>query len=350
MTDAFILMTALPPTKGHLDLINFANNLISPGDLVHVLLVTEPDEPKSAARFSALKAATRGMHQVVVHWIDQEVPQNPEEHPDFWSYWADVLSEYSFQEGDYIVASEPYGVQLAEAAKGVFMPYDLERSIRYTKASRVRADYRIFWEDILPEFRPYLRKTVTIFGAESVGKTTTAEGLSWMLLNSKWYPEWARPYLETVGPEVTEEKMIRIWEGQKALQRSALLDNEVEFRIQDTDLYSTLGYWEMWSPDTVPNELRQDAKWYRSDVYFVLASNIPFEKDPLRYGGDVRESSDQYWIDLCVRENLHYYYITSTEETQRQFDIENILNKLYPGDELKYQRRGEEYQKLDSSK
>jgi hypothetical protein len=68
--------------------------------------------------------------------------------------------------------------------------------------------------------------------------------------NGHFVPEWAREYLETVGPEVTQEKMRDIVEGQYALQKTAANLYNKPFVFQDTDLYSTLGYHRLWGGDS----------------------------------------------------------------------------------------------------
>jgi NadR type nicotinamide-nucleotide adenylyltransferase len=333
-------MTAMPPTVGHLALIQYARSLTTQ---VIVIVNTQPDEPMADERYWSIVEATRHMHNISVQRIHQTLPQEPEGQEGFWDMWGDFLRRFGFWDGDYIVASELYGVRLAQEVNGIFMPYDIERSIRYTKGTLVREDYRAYWYDILPEFRKYLQKRVTIFGAESCGKTTTSRTLAKVMPNTNWYFEWARPYLEAVGAEVTVEKMVRIYSGQEALQRVAREDVSSEFTIFDTDLFSTIGYWEMYSPDSVPPSIYINARELKSDLYIILASNIPFEEDQLRYGGTERESTDQYWIDLCERENLPYEYITNT--ASRVNAVEEVLFNTWPGTELEYQRLGKEYEK-----
>ena len=55
-----------------------------------------------------------------------------------------------------------------------------------------------------------------------------------------------------------------------------------------------------------PKGLVTDATILKSDLYLITQSNIPFEQDPLRYGGDRRESKDEYWIGLCEGYDLNY--------------------------------------------
>lgn len=303
MSRAYVLMTAMPPTKGHLNLIQFAASLAKSAE---VILCTQPDEPFIFERLEAIRDATRGMN-VNLHHMHKKLPQEPEQAVGFWDMWAEFLHMFGIQPGDYIVASELYGVQLAKRLEGVvFMPYDIDRSILWTKATEVRKDPLRFFHEVLPEFQPNLMKTITIFGAESVGKTTLSKSLARTTGVGHYLPEWARPYLETMGPELNTEVMTRIWKGQLALQKQGQLLRDKPFIFQDTDLFSTVGYWKLHEHEfgPVPIKLVDDALEHASSLYIMPLSNIPFEEDPLRYGGTEREADDIWWRELAESYDL----------------------------------------------
>lgn len=335
-------MTAIPPTRGHLDLIQFAHGITR---RVTVIVCTQPGEPYGLGRYHAIQEAVLPYYPPInVVKFHKEIQQEPEGiDKDFWDMWKKILEDHGFREGDYIVSSELYGKKLAEVAGGIFMPYDLDRVINPAKATDIRENPIKHQGWILPDFLPYIQKRITLFGAESVGKTTCARILgSEEMLNAKVYPEWARPYLEAVGPEITHDKMERIWEGQASLQSHAFYQRDSIYSIQDTDLFSTIGYWEMWDSKTVPEGLYSEALEYQSDLYVILSSDVTFTPDLLRYGGDKRETDDQYWIDLCERYNLPYVYITEVED--RPGAIFNTIWEKFPNT-LDYTRVGREYKK-----
>jgi len=279
-------------------------------------------------RYKAIKEAISGQG-VMAMLYNREIEQNPEA-PGFWQTWRDIFYQYGFSEGDYIVASEPYGQRLAEELGGVFMPYDLNRSIDPIKATPVRNDPLTLWRwrDMVPEFRKYVMQRVTIFGAESCGKTTLSQDLA-VEYNSRWLFEWARPYLEAVGAEVTDEKMYAIHKGQLALQQHGRWNvTDAPVLFQDTDLFSTVGYWNLWKPEHNINELILDAADNKSQLYLIAPSNIPFEADPLRYGGHERESADQFWIDLCKSYGLNYRVLTSSDRVGRVKEAGKYIHEL----------------------
>lgn len=326
MTRAFVLMTAMPPTKGHLHLIQFAARLCPEG--VNVIVCTQPGEPYVFERVDSLREAVKGLNVWINH-LHKELPQEPEIAIGFWDMWLDFLLQHGLQKDDVIVASEYYGKKLAQISGTKFMPYDIDRSIYWSKATDVRNHPRENFDEILPAFQRNLQLTVTMFGAESTGKTTLSRALA-KKLNGYFLFEWARPYLETVGIDITDESMTDIWHGQRALQDHAFSDlHDRPFVFQDTDLFSTVGYWDFWKPGETPEKLIEDATFRRSDLYLITRSNIPFEKDPIRYGGDKRESDDQYWIDLCQRYGLKYHVLESSTPADRVSEARAIIEPLY---------------------
>ena len=311
-------MTAMPPTTGHLQLVQFANLL---ADETIVILCTQPEEPFPFERASALKQAVRNhnlKNTTIVHF-HKKIPQNPHS-PGFRQMWKRMLIEFGVTGRDYIVASEAYGQWVADIVGARFYPYDIDRSINHIKASKIRNNPTLYFDKILSEFQPYVRTTVTVFGAESTGKTTLSKQIA-KQLHGLWLNEYARPYLENTINEISVDSMTSIWKGQAALQRNANNVTNSPFVIQDTDLFSTVGYWQFphWQSTigACPEKLVQEATALKSDLYIMTKSNIPFEQDPLRYGGTVREGSDEYWLNVCKDYNLPVIVLESANQEER---------------------------------
>lgn len=328
-------MTAMPPTRGHKRLIDFASKL---GETAEIIVCTQPGEPYPFERVQSLRDATK-LTNANIHHLHKEIPQVPADSETFWHMWKQYLTDFGFIDGDVIVASETYGVKLAEVMGAAFYPYDIEREILPVKATLVREDPQYRFDEILPEFQSALTRTITIFGAESVGKTTLTKRLA-SDLGGHFLFEYARPYLETVSIEISTSSMTSIWKGQKALQEHAADFKDKPFIFQDTDLFSTVGYWDFWKGDT-PEQLVEDAKINRSHLYLILSSEVAFVEDPIRYGGDRRESEDSFWINLCEKHGLHYKVIEGSDYEERyqkarqlaleQFDAVTTLNYLRKG-------------------
>lgn len=312
MRNAVVLMTALLPTTGHADLVAFAAAL--PGTRVWVLVNTRSIEPvPHAERLSALAERFAGVPDVVVVGaVDDDAPQQPGDHRDFWRWWTAAIDRACPAVGgawDYVVASEPYGAELATALGATFVSYDLGRQLNPVTSSAARADPWRHWSAILPVSRRARMVTVTLFGPESVGKTTLASAVADSLAVG-WLPEWARLHLAAVGPGVDEAVMGVIVAGQTAWQATARRRAAHPVLVQDTDLFSTLGYYQIMDL-APPDGLAAQAAGLASDLYLVLPDDIPFVPDPQRYGGHARESSTELWTRLLDEAGQPYQRVPS---------------------------------------
>jgi NadR type nicotinamide-nucleotide adenylyltransferase len=299
-------MTAMPPTTGHAALIDFASR-INDVTRTEVVVCTQPSEPFAMQRAEALMDHFADQPWIDIIHLHEEMEQNASA-PGFWAMWKRILDDLGMTRHDVVVSSESYGQRVADLFGAKFMPYDPERQLNKVKATDVRRYPAANMNLIIPEFQKYLIRTTTVFGAESVGKTTQSKDIA-SIVNGHWRFEYARPYLEMVGKDITAQKMFDIFDGQEALQKQARDLRGKAFVIQDTDLYSTIGYMELWTGEKADPDWYFRARALKSDLYIILTQNIPFEEDPLRYGGDKRESDDQYWIDLCEREGLNYVVV-----------------------------------------
>jgi NadR type nicotinamide-nucleotide adenylyltransferase len=330
----WVLMTSMPPTKGHGNLIRFASEYGRViGQNVKVILCTQPNEPFVRERYLAVSRFANEMSNVKTVWMNDTIEQNPEA-PGFWDMWKNILRKRGAVDGDTYIASEPYGAAVADHMQGRFIPYDPYRELYPCKATTVRHDLEVYWDNIMPNFASELTATVTIFGAESTGKTTLAKKLS-RTVDSHFVFEYARPYLENRINEITVETMTDIWQGQLAVQRCAKFWTPEPWIIQDTDLYSTVGYWQFphWqdSIGSPPVGLLEDAHHTKSDLYLITKSNIPFEPDPLRYGGDVREGSDEYWINIAQKHRLNYKVLESDDINDRHDEAIDAMEEFWYG-------------------
>lgn len=304
MTSNYILMSALPPTTGHADLINFSANQ----GKTTVIAVTREPEPYQTERIQALRETFTNNPTVTIK--NYHLPGLG---PETDEHWYQVLRNYGFQPGDNLVGSEHWCQQFARELSGTWLSYDVDRVIRYTRATEVRQAIYKNWEQILPAFQKKINKRVVLFGAESVGKTTMTRLLNAAVPHSRMTPEYARGYLEGNGSQLTPKKMFDIFRGQESIQRVAYNVNPVPpVLFMDTDLFSTVGYWDFWKPGTTPVELVEAAIELKADYYCLLNSNIPFERNELRYGGNKREKDDDYWRGVLEGYGLNIIDIKST--------------------------------------
>lgn len=335
MKNIIVLMTALIPTTGHTDLINFATNI--PESRIYVLVNGRVFEPvETSLRVESLQKHFQNFSNVIVKGsVVDDAPQNPESMPEgFWEWWRDEINN-NFpevqQDWNYVVASEPYGLNVAESLGADFLPYDIQRELNPTRGTDVRNNIFDNWENIVQEFRKHISLNAVMFGQESVGKTTLSKTVA-QRFNTFSVMEFARPYLEEVGSELSIEKMNNICLGQAGLQKSVQELAKSPINVFDTDLFSTVGYYRIY--DGKETDFCQKlAKELASDVYYVLPDTIPFVEDKLRYGGSVRESDKQFWINILEEFELNYVLVPDGSVQEKTdfitFDIiERFTNKL----------------------
>lgn len=238
----------------------------------------------------------------------------------FFADWVVILRNMLGEDTSLVlVGSEPYCIPLAEGLQVPFIPYDMGRSLNSARGTDVRTSMDQHWEDLLPAMRRQYGTTITMFGQESVGKTVISRELG-LLDEFTMMEEYARPYLEAVGAELNPQKMQTIWWGQASWQALAQEHPRHPILVQDTDLYTTVGYYRLLELP-MPEGLLRDARELRSDLYFILPDEgVPLTPDPLRYGDGVRETSRDYWTLLCTEFDLPYILVPAgTVEEKTQF-------------------------------
>lgn len=126
---------------------------------------------------------------------------------------------------------------------------------------------------------------VTLFGAESSGKTTLANRLA-RHFHTVVAPEYGRTYTEIHGQDAcSKQDMLKIARGHLKLRREAEREaNRILF--EDTDPVLTA----IWS-DTLAGG--RD-KWFDRfkdypDLYLLCEIDLPWVKDGVRYFGDPQE-------------------------------------------------------------
>ena len=329
-----IVMTALVPTIGHQFLVETAAEAMELNfGKLHVVLFDRTFEPiKGALRASAIREQFKHMpHVQVYHHVDDGAPQVDDGTQTFWDYWVNLMTEITgVEKFTHVFASEAYGNKFAEQLGARFMPVDIGREIYPVKGTDVRRNLDERFMDVMPAFKKHLIRRIVMFGAESTGKTTMAQSLACdSFIGGKYLPEWARSYLETFGPEVTDERMEIIAQMQYSVQKSVIANLKYPWVIQDTDLLTTIGYARLYR--TTPNyALEHMFRETKGHLYIVMNGDIPFTKDPLRYGGEARETTDQYWIDLLDEFGCSYYRVKSKGSHHDQYDeIAGVVSKFY---------------------
>lgn len=108
-----VLGKFMPLHKGHMHLIDTAP---LHSQHVTILVCSLSREPiPGSLRYQWVKQTYTS--ERVVHINDDDLPQEPHEHPQFFQIWADIIRKNTRPKVECIFASEPYGKTLGDLMK-----------------------------------------------------------------------------------------------------------------------------------------------------------------------------------------------------------------------------------------
>ncbi len=318
----FVLGKFMPPHAGHVYLCDFGRAYV---DQLTILVCSLPDDPiPGALRFRWMKELFPSAR--VLH-CEEILPQLPEDDPvNFWPVWRAVIARYHPEPIDVVFASEPYGQRLASEVGARFVPVDEARTAFPVTASAIRGDPFANWRFLPAPVRPYYLKRVTLFGAESTGKTTLSAQLA-RHFDTVVAPEYGRFHTEAFGANAsTPEDMRQIVMGHLAgVAAASLRANRV--LIEDTDPVLTA----IWS-DTLAGDRDRWFDAYRDypDLYLFCDIDLPWVRDDVRYFSDPDDR--RRFHEACERElvsrSVNFVRISGPPEQRRARAIEAVEKLL----------------------
>lgn len=280
----------MPPHRGHCYLADFARHYC---DELTILVCTLEREPiDGALRYQWMRRMFPDCN--VVHVTD-DLPQTPDEHPDFWPIWRDVVRRAMPEGTDLVFASEDYGFQLAEVLDAEYVPVDHDREMMPVSGTDVRRDPLGCWEYIPEEVRPHYLKRVCIFGPESTGKSTLAKDLA-AHFDTVYVHEYARPLLDFKNGACDWPDIERIARGQAAAE-DALAPRARRVLFCDTDPLTTT----IWSDvffGKCPAWVEREARRRTYDLYLLTDIDVPWVDDNQRYFPE--DAKRQDFFDRCL--------------------------------------------------
>lgn len=298
MGKSIVIGKFLPYHSGHKQLLEFADYMSSMfhHDLSIIICRKDDDYIPYVDRFSDILKEFR-CHVGCIDYT--QYPEQDE--PGFMDAWVKGITDY-VGDVDVVFAGEDYGLDLANALGAKFIPFP--RNSLPISGTMCRQDIEKYWLDIGVKCRQYLHKQAVIIGPESTGKTTLLSYIrNYMGDTVLCFDEWARHYLNSVGTEVTQEKMSYIVAANMGIEFICFIECKRPYSVLDTDNLTTLGYSRLYNMQT------RMPKFGPSEniKYFIMDDQtVPFVPDAQRYGGNKRETDTKYWIDLCKEFRLNY--------------------------------------------
>ena len=286
----FLLGKFMPPHAGHQYLCDFASAYAESLTILVCSLAREPINGQLRFNWiSELYPAARVLH------LTDDIPQAPEDHPDFWPIWREVIRRLHPEPIDAVFASEPYGLQLAKELGADFVPVDPDRLAFPISGTAIREDPYANWRYLPAPVRAHFARRVCLFGPESTGKTTLAGRLA-ERFDTVCAPEFGRTYTDVFGTECSPDDLSRIAAGQTAaIAAAARAANRL--LITDTDAVLTAVWSDMLTGQRPP-ELAGSLPL--CDLYLLCDIDALWVDDGTRYfpGDQVRRDL----MEQCVAE------------------------------------------------
>jgi HTH-type transcriptional regulator, transcriptional repressor of NAD biosynthesis genes len=319
MTRGLVLGKFLPYHTGHAHLIRAARAEVD--ELVVLVCSVERESIPGALRFRWVRDSHPDCR--VVH-VAEEVPQAPEDDPEFWPIWTGLIARHAGAV-DIVFTSEGYGDELARRIGARHVSVDQPRLTVPASGSAIRAEPLRHWEFIPPAVRPHYAQRVALLGTESTGKTTMAERLA-KRFETVMVGELGRPYCETrpaMSLELVDFEAIAwgqaTWEDDAAVNANRVL-------ICDTELHTT-ATWSDLVVGTRPEWLTAAARARHYDLVLLLDDDVPWIADGTRVLRDRRvEHTRRLRAELDAAGRR--YTVLSGEFAERGREAERLVGAL----------------------
>lgn len=272
-----VLGKFLPYHAGHAHLIREARRQV---DELVVLVCSIQREPiPGGLRYQWVRQSHPDC--TVVH-VSEELPQAPEEHPDFWAIWRDVIARHTGHI-DRVFTSESYGDELARHLGAEHLPVDPQRIAFPVSGTAVRNAPIENWKFVPSVVRPWLARRIAIVGPESSGKTTLASQLA-AHFDTVWVPEFGREYSEHSDPRSFRQSDFEAIAWGQATLEDRLAAESNGLLVCDTELHTTCT-WSELILGTCPEWLRAAAAARHYLAFLFLDDDLPWIDDGTRVLG-----------------------------------------------------------------
>ena len=299
MTRGFFLGKFLPPHNGHLFVCGEA---LAQVDQLTVLVCSHDAEPIDGhLRAGWMRQCLPQKAAHVVH-MHRDIPQEPNEHPDFWRIWQQAIAEHHPEPIDVVFGSETYVHKLAQVLNAAPVVVDLERRSVPVSGTKIREAPHRHWGHIPLPVRPYFQKRVTLVGPESTGKSTLAQRLA-DHFKTKVIPEYGREYDAQFkqGAGWGDDDFLKITDGHRA-SAAAIAPQAGPIVVEDTNLLQTVVWSQALLQDVSPALAARLGDIDPPELYLLLSPNMDWVDDGTRYHAslDARQlfhARLKHWLD-----------------------------------------------------
>ncbi|MFT5482750.1 MAG: HTH-type transcriptional repressor of NAD biosynthesis genes [Halieaceae bacterium] len=316
----------MPPHKGHEFLCRTASQLC---DQLTILVCSLPNDPvPGTVRHDWMQQLFPEAQ--VLHY-DKKIPQQPSDHPQFWSIWRDLIQQLHPSPIHRIFGSDPYVHRLAKELNAECVIIDPDHEAVPISAASILSTPLAHWH-LLPELvKPHFLKRICLFGPESTGKTTLAKELA-KHYNTSYMPEYGRIYDEQYHPDDwINDHLVTIAQVHEAMRR-ALEPIANRLIIEDTDAVLTAVWSETLTGSVDP--------WFAStpelaDLYLLTDIDVPWIDDGLRLFGKPEERRAFFEKSKAALDDRGANYVTlsgswTARRNKATSSIDSLLNQCGP--------------------
>lgn len=282
-THGFLLGKFMPPHAGHLYCAEVGKARC---DVMTVLVCSRDAEPIDGyLRAQWMRECLSRPSYRVLH-MHRDIPQEPEDHEDFWPIWRAAIAEFHPEPIDWVFGSEGYVHRLASEIGAQPFPVDPKRQVVPVSATEIRENLTSHWNHVPVPVRSHFQHRLVLLGAESTGKTVLSEALA-ARLKSVPIPEYGRDYDAVFrhGQDWVTSDFEAIMAGHKALA-DTMAERGGPIVVEDTDALQTL----VWAEALLGEVHNPLLDWARSAVegktYLLLDDAVPWKDDGTRHFAD----------------------------------------------------------------
>lgn len=306
-----VLGKFMPPHLGHRYLIDFARAYVE--ELTVLVCSIEREPIPGPLRYDWMR---RWFPDCRVVHVDDEVPQAPEEHPDFWPIWRALLRREEPRGFDVFFSSEPYGERVAAETGSVHVAVDPERRVAPISAAQIRRAPLAHWDWIARPARPYFVRRFCLFGPESTGKSVLAERLA-AHYGTCQVPEFARGHLDPKDGACAPADIEAIARGQMASE-GAIAERARKLLICDTDVLLT-SLWSRMLFGACPSWIDAAGAAARYDLTLLTDIDAPWVDDGQRYFPDAERRERFFALCRETLERLERPYVRLSGDWETRF-------------------------------
>jgi len=299
MSRGLFLGKFMPPHNGHLFVCDVARRHVD--QLTVLLCSTDAEVIDGHLRATWMRECLKPYGSLLVH-MHRDIPQEPNEHPDFWKIWKEAIFGLHPEPVDYVFGSEDYIYNLAATLNAKPFVVDPDRDVVPISATAIREDPFESWEYIPQPVRSHFQKRITLLGPESSGKSTLSKRLA-DRFGTKSIPEYGRTYdaafKQGTGWNAADFNLIS---RSHASMAAAIANNSGPIVFEDTDLLQTI-VWSEFLLGEAPQPLvdRLDTKESPA-VYLLLSPEVDWIDDGTRYHSTFEQRNWfharlKFWLD-----------------------------------------------------